>query len=145
MANESNSFVPLHGKLGQGFSTQEIAESYVHPGRRTDGSQSAASWICDLLDLRKFLILCSFCSPHFNHRKHHYRRYYVADETGTTNGYSVNGECYACKKMTTDSGGGTGYISEETYNQVCRDPVEVRRNRRAESRSMSIWQAINRR
>jgi len=131
--------------LGEGFSPAQKAEANFHPGRRTDGSQSEASWISDLTDLRKFIILCSFCRIRFNFRKHHYRKFYVQDQTRCTDGYAVNGICDSCKRPTANLGGGTGFISEESYSQICQDPVSAKRAERAKHYAVSIWQAINRR
>ena len=114
-----------------------------HPGRRTDGSQSAASWIADLTDLQKTILLCSFCRPHFNYKKNRYRRMYVADLSGHTDGYSVNGKCDACKQMTANCGGGAAFIHESIYDQVCQDPLDARRKARARAGLMSVWQAVN--
>lgn len=123
--------VPKYHRLGEGFSNAEIRKGDEHPGRRTDGSQSAASWVSDLVDLRKTVLLCSFCRPHFNPRKHNYRKLYIPDRNLTTGGYAVNGKCDACKKFTFHSGGGTAFIHEEIYALTCIDPVVARRNARA--------------
>ena len=129
--------VPKYHRLGEGFSRSEQAKSAEHPGRRTDGSQSAASWITDLVDTRKTIILCSFCRPNFNPRKHNYRKFYVPDHTGMTDGYAVNGMCDACKNMTVNCGGGTAFVHEELYNLTCIDPVVARRNARASAKAWS--------
>jgi hypothetical protein len=129
--------VPKYAKVGEGFTRRERAASLEHPGRRTDGSQSAAHWVTWLTDLKKIVILCSFCRSKFNPRKHGYRRMYAADLTGRTDGYVANGKCDACNQMTVDAGGGTAYITEETYAQVNADPVEVRRQARL--RSAAAW------
>ncbi len=131
--------VPAHARLGKGFTQAQKQESFEHPGRRVDGSQSAASWVGDLTDLKKTIILCSFCRPNFNPRKNHYRRMYVADVTGRTDGYQVNGKCDACKQFTANAGGGTAYVHEEHYNLVCQDPITARRNARAKAKASSAW------
>lgn len=138
--------VPKYARLGEGFSKREIAESFEHPGRRTTahGYQSAASWISDLVALKKFIILCSVCREHFNPRKNHYRLAYVPDTSGKTNGYQVNGKCDGCKQMTADVGGGAGFIPEEYYNAVFVDPVEARRTARAAWKAQSVWTTIQR-
>jgi hypothetical protein len=127
--------VPKYGKLGQGFSKLELARDKEHPGRRTDGSQSAASWVGDLASGRKVVLLCSWCRGKFNPRKNGYRRLYTPDQSGRTSGYEANGMCDGCKQQTVLSpGGGTAYVSEETYNQVSQDPAEARRKARAKWR-----------
>lgn len=123
--------VPKYASLGQGFSRSEQAEANYHPGRRTDGTQSAASWISDLAALKKTILLCAWCRGNFNPRKNGYRRLFVPDHTGNTDGYSANGMCDACKQMTaTTPGGGTAYVALEHYNKVSQDPVEARRKAR---------------
>ncbi len=129
--------IPKYAKLGQGFSVREIAKADEHPGRRVDGSQSAPSWIADLVDTRKTVLLCSFCRPHFNPRKHNYRKFYIPDHTGHTDGYQVNGMCDACKQMTVNCGGGTAFVHEEIYALTCIDPVVARRNARASAKAWS--------
>ncbi len=131
--------VPAHARLGQGFNRQEIAKADEHPGRRIDGSQSAAAWVGDLTDLQQTIILCSFCRVNFNPRKNHYRRLFVADHTGHTDGYQVNGKCDACKQFTINCGGGTGYVHEQFYNQVCQDPTVARRNARIKAKAAASW------
>src|SRR3990167_10022110 len=106
--------------MGEGFSKQEVLKSYEHPGRKTTahGYQSAASWISDLVALKKFIILCSVCREHFNPRKNGYRPAYVPDTSGKTDGYQVNGKCDGCKEMTVNVGGGRGFIPEDHYNSL---------------------------
>jgi hypothetical protein len=126
--------VPKHTKLGVGFSKEEIRDSFEHPGRRTDprrGYQSPAGWLGDLSDARKVIILCSFCRTKFNPKRNKYRKLYVPDSSGKTDGYTANGKCDACKGQTANIGGGTIFISEETWEQVSMDPQEARRNARA--------------
>ena len=134
--------VSKYHRLGEGFSKQEIFESQVHPGRRTkvNGYQSPASWVCDLSDQKKLVILCSFCRVKFNPRKHGYRVYYSGpDSTGLTSPYLVNGQCDGCKAMPTNTGGGTGYLHESVYAKVCMDPVDARREYRAKYRAMNPY------
>ena len=116
-------FVAKHVKLGEGFSKREQYDALEHPGRRTTahGYQSAVSWITDLLALRKLIILCSFCAIKFDCRKYHYRKTVI----------NYQGKCDACKQHTVNLGGAVTYVHEETYHQVCVDPVEARRRRRA--------------
>ncbi len=133
--------VPKYAKVGQGFSRREKTQAMEHPGRRTDGSQSAASWVADLVGAKKVIILCGFCRAKFNPRRHGYRRMYSPDHTGKTDGYMTNGMCDGCKQQTVTTGGGTAYISEETYNQVCIDPVEARRRGHHAARSRRLGSA----
>lgn len=134
--------VPKYKKLGEGFTREEIFWSQVHPGRRTDGSQPRAGWLDDLVQLKKCIILCSYCRVNFNPRKHHYRKFYCADITGITDGTATNGRCDSCKEMTVNCGGGTSFVHEETYNLVCRDPMDARRRAKAQARAVSAWQMI---
>ncbi len=136
--------VPAHGKLGEGFSRRDLMDAQLHPGRRTDGRQSAATWITTLSDLKKVILLCSWCAPKFNPRRHGYRRFYSPDHSGKTSGYITNGMCDACKTQTALSpGGGTSFISEDTYAQVCQDPADARRRARQTWRTgPSAWAAV---
>lgn len=141
--------IPRRGaKLGEGYTKREKLASIMHPGRQTDpkhGYQSAVSFISDLLSLRKLIILCSFCRVKFNPRRFGYRRMYVPDFSGKTDGYQVNGQCDSCKGMTPNLGGGTAYVAEETYSQICVDPVTQRRNARAAAKELTAWLAVKRR
>lgn len=134
--------VPKYSKLGLGFSRKEKVLAMAHPGRRTDGKQSAATWVTDLTALRKVVILCSFCRGKFNPRRHGYRRIYTPDPTGKTDGYTVNGDCDACKGWTPNLGGGTAYTPDELYVKTHMDPAEARRARRARLGDTSIWERI---
>ena len=131
--------VPKYARLGQGFSRAAQARSAEHPGRRTDGTQSAASWLSDLTDAQKTILLCTWCAPKFNPRRHGYRRYYSPDLTSKTDGYTVNGLCDACKGSTVLSGGGRAYIPEAFYAQVCVNPIHARRAARARAGQTSAW------
>ena len=137
--------VPRHQRLGEGFPRREQIEADVlHPGRRTDGTQSRASWILDLISLRKLLTLCGWCARQFNYRRHGYRRFYVNDFTGITNGYAVSGQCDGC--TTAMHATGLGFVAEEAYKLTCVDPTEQRRHARLRARhAESVWQAVNRR
>lgn len=139
--------IPKHGKLGEGFSKQEKLLAMKHPGRQTNpqkGYQSRAAWIADLVALRKVIILCSFCRSYFNPRKANYRRVYVPDITGKTDGYTVNGDCDVCKGFTPNLGGGTAFTPDELYVQTHMDPAEARRARRARMGDEGIWKRIER-
>jgi len=135
--------VPKYHRIGHGFSSREQVRALEHTGRRSDGTQSAASWIADLLSLKKVLILCAYCRSKFNPRKHHYRRFYSPDPSGSTDGYVVNGKCDGCKQFTVNCGGGTGYVHEDQYRLTCIDPVEARRKARLKTRhGTSLWDAV---
>ena len=115
-----------------------------HPGRRADGTQSAASWVMDLVSTRKTLLFCAICASKFNPRRHGYRKMYVPDPTGVTDGYVANGRCDACKQMTVNTGGGRAFVHEETYRLTCIDPVTARHEARAKARlAASAWHFIN--
>jgi hypothetical protein len=114
------------GKPGEGFSKAEKLKSVEWRGRRTDGSQSAASMICDLADNRTAILLCSFCRTNFNFRRNKYRVQYIPDPTGRTDGYIANGRCDACHQPTENTGGGKLYIAEEYWEQVSQDPQAAR-------------------
>lgn len=130
------------GKLGEGFSKKEINDSFEHPGRRSDGSQSAASWIVDLVSLKKTVLLCSFCRAKFNPRKFNYRKFYCADITGATDGHVVNGKCDSCKGFTANLGGGVAFVHEEVYPHVCQDKMAARREARARAGAHSVTRAL---
>ena len=137
--------VPKYAKLGEGFSGREVLASYEHPGRRTDGTQSAATWMTDLTSLRKVILLCTYCRAQFNPRRHGYRKFYTPDLAGATDGYMHNGRCDACKQETAMiPGGGTSFVPEETYRLVCLDPLDARRKARAAARALGAWGRITR-
>lgn len=134
--------VPQHAKLGEGFSRRaQIEADAFHPGRRTNGSQSAASWLADLTDLRKLITLCGFCATKFNPKKHGYRRFYVPDHTGITDGYACSGVCDACRSRLIATG--VAFVAEESYRLLCVDPIEERR--RARLRARAAWMPTHRR
>lgn len=138
--------VPKYHRMGEGFSKREIAESFEHPGRRTNphGYQSPASWISDHVSLKKLIILCSFCRPYFNPRKYGYRRLFIPDSSGKTDGFGVNGKCIRCKIETANAGGGTGFTPEETYALSYVEPVTLRVEERAKRFALSVWTFIQR-
>jgi len=139
--------VPKNAKLGEGFSKKEILKAAEHPGRQTNarrGYQSASTFINHLLGLNKPVILCSFCRPKFNPKKAKYRRFYCLDSNGQ-NGYVTNGRCDDCKEDTRRTpGGGTMFIPEETYPEICLEPHVARRSMRARlsCAGQTAWQAI---
>ena len=136
--------IPRGAKLGQGFTPAEQREAAFHPGRRTDGTQSAATWIADLTDARKLITLCGFCARHFNPKKHGFRRWYVPDHTGATSGYAVSGQCDGCKTKLIANG--VSFLPEEHYALVCIDPITARREARQRARAARPeWTAFNRR
>jgi hypothetical protein len=138
--------VPKHGsKPGEGYSKREILFGSIHPGRRTTakGHQSPASWILDLIELRKPVILCGFCQHEFDPRHFRYRKFFCPDPSGTTSGYITNGKCAACKGETMHvSPGGVMFVAEEVYGLICIDPQEARRNARAAWKKRSPWHHI---
>lgn len=119
------------------WTVRDRLKALEHPGRRTTGAQSAASWVLDLSDLKKVILLCGICRTKFNPRKHRYRRFYVPDPTSKTDGYRHNGVCDACKQRTENCGGGTAFVHESTYALVCIDPAEARRKARLRWRGAS--------
>lgn len=108
------------------------------PGRTTDpkrGYQSPAAYLDDLAAMKKAIILCSFCVNKWGSpRKKGYRARYVPDPSGVTSGYSVVGQCDACKQKTADMGGGKVYVSADMWSRVSMNPVEARR------RARDLWQ-----
>jgi hypothetical protein len=137
--------VPKHGALGQGFTKRERFEGdHLYHGRRTDGTQSAATHITTLSDRRNVILLCGWCRPKFNPRANRYRPMYVPSLSDATDPYRYGGACDACKTQTAQTpGGGRSFVSEETYSQVCMEPVDTRRRSRAAWRTgSSIWAAV---
>jgi hypothetical protein len=140
----SQVFIPRGSKLGEGYTKAEKLKGQeikpLHGGKRAQGR---AGWLSDLIALRKVIILCSFCRSKFNPRQHGYRRVFIPDYTGKTDGYQVNGTCDWCKQETAQiPGGGTAFQSEELYQLTCIDPTEARRAARASAKSLSTWQSI---
>lgn len=130
--------VPKYARVGEGFTVRERAASLEHPGRRVDGSQTAAAWVADLTDLRKMIVLCGWCRERFNPRRHGYRRRFVADASGKTDGFEVSGRCVACKQPTINTpGNGVAFMSEEAFAALCIDPAEARR--RARAHALAAW------
>lgn len=136
--------VPKYARVGEGFSRRERLQAQEHPGRRTDGSQTPASWVLDLADSNKLILLCAWCRAKFNPRRHGYRRFYTADPTSKTDGYLANGRCDACKSRTELQGGGVAFVREDTYRQVCENPLDARRQARRAWKSESVWTAVSR-
>lgn len=137
-------FISKHGgKLGTGFSGREkmLAEA-ITPQHQASKGRSRSSWLSDLLSLRKVIILCAWCRKTFNPRKHGYRRVFVPDYTGKTDGYTVNGSCDWCKQETALVGGGTAFQPEELYAQTHMDPVDARRRSRAEAKRQTVSAAL---
>jgi hypothetical protein len=109
-----------------------IAEEFG--GRQTNpkkGYQSAASFVGDLADSRQCIVLCNFCKTKWNHGKNKYKKRWIPDPSGVTDGFNANGKCDACKQHTSNMGGGHLYVSEETWKQVSMDPAEARKKARA--------------
>jgi hypothetical protein len=141
-----DTFVPKHEKLGEGFSKRDkLAGQEVKPlhgGKRAAGP---AAWLSDLIELRKVVILCSFCRAKFNPRQFGYRRVFVPDATGKSDGYTVNGTCDWCKGETANLSGGTAFQPEELYKLSSIDPQEQRRNARLKAKSLGTWQFLQKR
>ena len=137
-------FVPRGASLGKGFTDAEkTAGMEIHPDHRASKGKSAASWITDLLSLRKVLILCPFCRVKFNPRHYSYRRVFVPDATGKTDGYSVNGDCDGCGIFTANvGGGGTAFQAEEDYLKTHIDPTVARRQARAGAKALGTWDFV---
>lgn len=131
-------FIPKYGKaLGKGFSRAEIFDSFAHPGRRTTakGYTSPASWITELSDTRKAILLCSVCDRKFDSGHMKYRLRYTRDPSGVTDGSLCNGQCDACKQPSADLGGGKMWVPEELWEAVSIDPEQARINNRMAWRS----------
>jgi len=105
--------------------------------------QSRIGWLDSLLSLKKVVILCSWCRSKFNPRQYNYRRVYVPDYTGKTDGYTVNGDCDSCRSFTPNAGGGTAYQPEELYALTHQDPVQARRQSRANAGRKTVYSALN--
>jgi len=125
-------FVPKYGKLGQGFKKWEIIDSFAHPGRRTTakGYQSPATWITELADTRKAILLCSLCDRKFDASSFKYLLRYTRDPSGITNGSVCNGMCDACKQPTADLGQGKLWVAAELWDSVSTNPQQARINQR---------------
>ena len=125
----------------QQWTQKDVARSHEHPGRRTQtsGYKSPAAWISDLSELKKIVLLCSFCRTKWNPRKHGYRKYYVPDATGKSDGYTHGGMCDGCKQRTENTGGGTAFIHESTFELSCIDPGAARARARAKWRQASSF------
>ena len=136
--------VPRHARLGEGFSKPDILKSKIHPGRNSRAGQTAASWIVDLVSLRKPVILCTFCRGKFDASYYNYRRYFSPSHSARNDGFRVNGKCDACKQHTANTpGGGVMFIPEETYHLNCIDPSEARRRARQAWRGAgTAWSMI---
>lgn len=140
MSHDGYVLTPKYAKLGQGFKRWEILNSFAHPGRRTvaNGYQSPASWITELADSRKAILLCSWCDGKFNASREKYRLRYTRDPSGVTNGSVCNGMCDACKQNSADLGGGKLWVPEELWEQVSIDPERARINHRMAWKSARV-------
>ena len=139
-------FIPRGAKLGEGFTKAEkVMAEEVTPQHKASKGQSRAGWISDLLALRRIIILCSYCRAKFNPRKVNYRRVFVPDTTGKSDGYTVNGHCDGCASWTPNVGGGTAFQPEEDYLATHIDPTIARRHARASAKELGTWEFVNRR
>ena len=137
-------FIPRGKKLGSGYSKAEkTAGLVIHPQHNASKGQSKIGWLDSLLSLKKVVILCSYCRGKFEPRRFGYRRVYVPDFTGKTDGYTVNGDCASCRTFTANAGGGTAFQPEELYALTHQDPVVARRQSRAAAKKFSVYSAIN--
>lgn len=140
----SDVVIPKHAKLGEGFSRAEkLASQEVKPLHGGKIAQGRACWLDDLITLRKVVILCDFCRAKFNPRRFGYRRVYVPDSSGKSDGYTVNGYCDWCKNNTAIMGGGAAFQPEELYKLTTVDPTVARREARAAAKQLGTWKYIN--
>lgn len=143
--------IPKHGgRLGQGFNKGQQLKAMEAPGRQTNprrGYQTPVAFISDRLALRQVLILCNICAPKFAPvaKRARYRLVFIPDQTGVTDGYTVNGQCDSCAQETVMMGGGRAYQPEELYAKTHLDPSEARRAARAAAKSLSTWQFLEHR
>lgn len=138
-----DAFIPRGSALGRGYSNVEkLRGQEIHPQHDATKGQSRIGWLDSLLVLKKVIVLCSWCREKFNPRKVGYRRVYVPDFTGKTDGYTVNGDCDSCHLFTAFAGGGTAYQPEELYFLTHQDPVVARRQSRANAGRKTIYSAI---
>jgi len=107
--------VPKYSKLGQGFSKKEIISSYEDPGR--PWNRPAGGWIGDLTELRKFILLCPYCSPKFNPRQNQYEVWRAKIES--------IGKCDGCKQVSTYL---KGYIHQSAHD-LCGEWQHPRKGR----------------
>jgi len=95
------------------WTQKELNDAMLHPGRRH--GKPHGSWVLDLADLRKMILLCPACNSKFDYKRHRFRmekefRYVI-------------GNCDACRTLDTHC---SMYIAEETYT-ACRSTAEERR------------------
>lgn len=107
------------------YTAAELDKNREHPGRRH--GKPHGSYVIDLADLRKVVILCPLCNSKFDWKRHRFRKEKEFP--------CVVSKCDACK--TTDSYCSM-YIADETYTKV-RSTAE---DRRAEAKAFwkgRIW------
>lgn len=140
----SNVFIPRGQKLGEGYTKAErFVGQEVKPLHGGKIAQGRASWLDDLIALRKVVILCTFCRAVFKPHKVGYRRVFIPDTSGKSDGYQVNGCCDWCKNETANiPGGGTAFQPEELYKATTIDPSQARRSARAAAKSLRTWQYL---
>lgn len=95
------------------WTKRELDKAREHTGRKH--GKPHGSYIVDLADLRKVVLLCPICNSKFDYKRHRFRRenefrYVIAN-------------CDACKTLDTHC---SMYIAEETYSTV-RSTAEERR------------------
>ena len=80
--------VPRGATLGEGYSKNEQRTAIEAPGK--PWSRVAGGWLDDHVQLRRFITLCTDCTPKFNPRRHEY-------EVWRQNQYVI-GRCTACSR-----------------------------------------------
>lgn len=95
------------------WTRKDLLKSMEHDGRRH--GKPHGSYVVDLADLRKMILLCPLCNAKFDWKRHRFRhekefRYVI-------------GNCDACKTLDMHC---SMYIAEEIYSTV-RSTAEERR------------------
>jgi hypothetical protein len=106
----SDIYVPRDEKS---WTKAERLKAYEHPGRKH--GKPHGSFVIDLADLRKAVLLCSACASKFDYKRHRFR-------LETEFRYNL-GNCDACKVFDSYC---SMYIAEETYVTV-RSTADERR------------------
>jgi hypothetical protein len=97
------------------WSKKELDKRCLHPGRKQ--GKPHGSFVIDLADLRKMVLLCPGCNNKFDYKRHKFRKEKEFPE--------VIGKCDACRTIDMYC---SMYIAEELYTQA-RSTAEDRRNR----------------
>jgi hypothetical protein len=107
------------------YTQADLVKTREHPGRRH--GKPHGSYVIDLADLRKVVILCPACNSKFDWKRHHFRKEKEFP--------CVVSKCDACKVVDSYC---SMYIADETYTKV-RSTAE---DRRTEARNFwrgRIW------